>query len=315
MKTIVVGVGDCQLSMDPDSELVTYALGSCVAVMIWDPAALVGGMLHLMLPDSRVDQNGTPLRPYRYADTGIPLLFEEASRLGAARDRLVVRLAGGAAVSTGSDFFNIGQKNCAALKRMFRQAGIRVHAEETGGSLSRTARLHVGTGQCVVRDPLQGGRELPLKRQRAASAEIGRACSGALIELFESMLFATPKRPPAAGLRPQVSCHTGSIAFRGNRRGRFTLLLERDAALWLAARFFGREDQRTLTPTQVNYVVCELTGILCRNALLRLEPAADIDFHQPAAGFEPSVPRNAVRPDWISMELEAGAIALRLQFV
>lgn len=56
MKTVVVGVGDCRVTDEP-VELVTYALGSCIAVVVWDPVAKVGGLLHFMLPDSSVDRD------------------------------------------------------------------------------------------------------------------------------------------------------------------------------------------------------------------------------------------------------------------
>ena len=154
MKPVVVGVGDCQLSADPASQLVTYALGSCIAVAIWDPVARVGGLLHFMLPEA--GQNAAPgaaEQPYRYADTGTPLLFRAAYRLGADKQRLLVRLAGGAAVAGDGGLFNIGKRNYAAVRRILWKAGVMVHGEDVGGSVSRTVRMEVGTGRLVIRRP------------------------------------------------------------------------------------------------------------------------------------------------------------------
>lgn len=96
MKSLVVGIGDCKVSDDPQAELVTYALGSCVGVMIHDPVTNVGGLLHFMLPESGIDREKGQRSPFKFADTGIPLLFQSAYAKGAEKSRLVVAVAGGA---------------------------------------------------------------------------------------------------------------------------------------------------------------------------------------------------------------------------
>ncbi|MBI5083894.1 MAG: chemotaxis protein CheD [Acidobacteria bacterium] len=168
MSALVVGVGDCKVTGDPAAELVTYALGSCIAVAIWDPLSKVSGMLHFMLPDSAVDRltNGRE-NPFRYADTGTPLLFQAAYRQGADKRRLVVRLAGGAAVVDDNGIFSIGKRNYAALRKLLWKAGVLIHGEEVGGSVSRTIRLEAASGRMLVRAPGQPERELAA---RAASA-------------------------------------------------------------------------------------------------------------------------------------------------
>jgi chemotaxis protein CheD len=154
-------MGDCKVTGDPEAEIVTYALGSCIAVAIWDPVSRVGGLLHFMLPDSAVDRaSGGRDNPFRYADTGTPMLFRTAYQQGAEKRRLVVRLAGGASVVDCDGFFNIGKRNHAALRKILWQAGVMVHAEDVGGSSSRTVRLEVGTGRLFVRGPVDGEREL-----------------------------------------------------------------------------------------------------------------------------------------------------------
>lgn len=162
---LVVGVGDCKITSDPGAELVTYALGSCIAVAIWDPIAKVAGMLHFMLPDSSVDHAGNGRdAPFRYANTGTPLLFRRAYDHGAEKRRLVVRLAGGAAVFDDGGIFNIGQRNLAALRKILWKAGVLVHGEEVGGSVSRTVRLSNVDGRMTVRCAGEPERELPARR-------------------------------------------------------------------------------------------------------------------------------------------------------
>ncbi|GIU73864.1 MAG: chemoreceptor glutamine deamidase CheD [Bryobacteraceae bacterium] len=160
MKTVVVGVGDCRVTDEP-VELVTYALGSCIAVVIWHPVAKVGGLLHFMLPDSSVDRDTQGrANPYRYADTGTPLLFRAAYERGAEKRRLLVRLAGGANVVDTGGVFNIGKRNYAAVRKILWKAGVLVHGEDVGGAVSRTVRLEVATGRCTVSTPSGAAREL-----------------------------------------------------------------------------------------------------------------------------------------------------------
>ena len=150
---VVVGVADCQVSEDPSDTLVTYALGSCVGVAIYDPVARVGGLLHFMLPSASADavQNGKS--PYMFAHSGIPLLFREAYSKGAQKGRLRVKVAGGAQMMDAEGVFNIGQRNCLAMRKIFWMAGVIVHAEDTGGDHPRTMRLEMGTGRIFIKSP------------------------------------------------------------------------------------------------------------------------------------------------------------------
>jgi chemotaxis protein CheD len=159
-KTVVVGVGDCRVSRDAGVELVTFALGSCLGVAIWDPVVKVGGLLHLMLPDSSLDREGGAAQPFRYADTGVPMLFQLAYREGAEKRRLVVRIVGGAAVVDDGGIFSIGKRNHTALRRILWKAGVLVQGEEVGGRESRTVRLEVATGRFFIREAGKVEREM-----------------------------------------------------------------------------------------------------------------------------------------------------------
>ncbi len=145
-----VGISDCLISGDPAAVLTTHALGSCIAVVIYDPAVRVGGMLHYMLPDSNHDATKASERPFMYADTGIPLLFRTAYDFGAVKSRLIVSAIGGAQVISTSDTFNIGKRNYMAMRKILWKAGVIVKAEDVGGTVPRTVRLELETGQILI---------------------------------------------------------------------------------------------------------------------------------------------------------------------
>src|ERR1035438_6871080 len=104
------------------------------------PVAKVGGLLHFMLPEAPPDAAEAGKSPYMFADSGIPMLFREAYEKGAQKRRLRVRVAGGAQIMDEKGVFNIGQRNCLAMRKIFWRAGVLVHAEETGGNCARTMR-------------------------------------------------------------------------------------------------------------------------------------------------------------------------------
>ncbi|MGA3042540.1 MAG: chemotaxis protein CheD [Bryobacteraceae bacterium] len=160
MANIIVGIADCRIAKLPDQVLVTYALGSCIAVAIHDPVAGVGGLLHYMLPESAISPAKAGENPYMFADTGNPLLFRRAYEYGAEKRHLVVRVAGGAQVMDREGIFNIGKRNYLALRKILWKAGVLVEAEDVGGSASRTVRLEVGSGRFWLRGSGSAEREL-----------------------------------------------------------------------------------------------------------------------------------------------------------
>jgi chemotaxis protein CheD len=162
MTAVVVGVADCRLSKAKDEMLVTCALGSCLAVMLHDPVAGVGGLLHYMLPDSAIDPSKAARNPYLFADTGIPLLLKHAFQMGAQKQRLVVRVAGAAQVMDGEDVVHVGRRNYLALREIFARLGVRIQGEAVGGTVSRTVGLEVGTGRVWLRTPEAAGVRAPV---------------------------------------------------------------------------------------------------------------------------------------------------------
>src|SRR5580704_1957012 len=118
MSTIVVGVADCKTAESADDELMTYALGSCIGLAVYDPAAHIGGLLHYMLPDSSIDPTHGRDNPYKFADTGIPLLLDRVYARGASKRRLIVLVAGAADMLESVGGFEIGKRNYLALRKI-----------------------------------------------------------------------------------------------------------------------------------------------------------------------------------------------------
>ena len=167
MNRVIVGVADCKWTKDPADTLITYALGSCIAVALHDPVTKVGGLLHYMLPDSSIDPQKAADNPFMFADTGIPALIARAQQLGAIKGRLSVRVAGGAQVLDSNGHFNIGKRNYQALRKLLWKSGLMIHGESVGGATSRTVTLDVGTGQFWWREPNGNKGELAVPRRAA----------------------------------------------------------------------------------------------------------------------------------------------------
>ncbi|RLB86537.1 MAG: chemotaxis protein CheD [Deltaproteobacteria bacterium] len=148
---IIVGVSDMKVSDDVQASLITYSLGSCIGVAIYDSVAHVGGLLHFMLPDSNLDKAKADKNPFMFADTGIPALFKASYRLGAEKKRLTVVVVGGAQVLDQKGFFNIGKRNHMAVRKIFWKNKVMVDYEDVGGNVNRTIRIDIGTGDMWVK--------------------------------------------------------------------------------------------------------------------------------------------------------------------
>jgi chemotaxis protein CheD len=171
INSLVVGISDCKVTRDADAVLVTYALGSCIAVAMHDPLTKVSGMLHYMLPESAIDSRKAEQNPFMFADTGIPRLIDELRVAGGDGKRMVVRLTGGAQVLDSQGVFQIGKRNYLAARKILWKAGILVAAEAVGGEVSRTTRLEVGSGRVWVREG--GAIERELVRSNGAKGRSG----------------------------------------------------------------------------------------------------------------------------------------------
>ena len=144
---VIVDIADMAVSTDPETTLVTYSLGSCLGVAVHDPVAGVGGMIHCMLPLSKTDKEKAKTKPCMFVDTGIMKLLKELFKCGMTRDNAVVKVAGCAKVLDRQDLFKIGERNYTVLRKVLWKNSMLIQAEDVGGSISRTIRLDIGSGQ------------------------------------------------------------------------------------------------------------------------------------------------------------------------
>ena len=149
---VVVGIGEMQVSSDPAATLITYALGSCLGIAIYDPVARVGGLLHAVLPRVDLDAARARNEPAVFVESGLPALFRACYAQGAHKERLIVRMAGGGtSAEVERDHFEIGRRNLLMARQLFWKNGVLVHGQDVGGSGSRTLSLDIGNGGVKVR--------------------------------------------------------------------------------------------------------------------------------------------------------------------
>lgn len=160
MRRVVVGVADMAVSNEPGDVIITYSLGSCIAVVIYDPVVRVGGLLHYMLPEASLDAEKAKKIPSMFADSGIPVLFKQSYQFGAKKNNMVVKVVGGAQILDENGVFNIGKRNYLALRKIFYKNNVMIAAEHVGGSVNRTVRLDIATGLVVLK--VSGVGELEL---------------------------------------------------------------------------------------------------------------------------------------------------------
>jgi chemotaxis protein CheD len=158
-KRLTVGVGDMKMSKNHGELIVTHALGSCIGISIFDPISVVGGMLHFMLPDATVSPQRAQQNPWMFASSGIPMFFKQAYEMGAVKQRLIVKVAGGAQFLDKNEFFAIGKRNHTMMRKIFWQNGILAKGEHVGGTISRTMYLDLGSGRTWI---TTGGEEIEL---------------------------------------------------------------------------------------------------------------------------------------------------------
>jgi chemotaxis protein CheD len=151
-RRLVIGIGEYTVSDGPNDLLVTHALGSCIAVCLWDPGVKAAGMLHFLLPEAKLNPARAQVQPGTFADTGIPILYDAMQKLGVNRKRCTVRLIGGAemAASEGNAGFQIGKRNALAAQSILWKAGLFVSKSLVGGKDVRTVSFEVGTGAIRV---------------------------------------------------------------------------------------------------------------------------------------------------------------------
>lgn len=149
-KKLVVGIADMKMAQG-EGMLITYALGSCVGICLYDPLIRLAALVHVMLPLNMETNRKSPLK---YADTGIRETLRQMEAHGGMRPRIVAKMAGGARmfdVPGGGNLGNIGQRNIESAHMVLRKEGIRLLREDVGGTTARTLLFDTESGQACVR--------------------------------------------------------------------------------------------------------------------------------------------------------------------
>jgi len=155
---IKIGIAELKTAFAP-AIILTAGLGSCIAVCLWDPKIKIGGVIHIMLPDSTLGHN--LINKAKYADTGIRLLIDELLYKGANKNRLVAKIAGGSQMfitQSNIEMLKIGERNIEAVKRELEHQKIKLISEDVGGNHGRTIEFFTKDGQLLVRSIYKGAK-------------------------------------------------------------------------------------------------------------------------------------------------------------
>ncbi len=157
---IKVGMADLKAGKNPDS-IISYGLGSCVGIALYDPQTKVGGLAHIMLPDST--QARATDNKAKFADTALPVLLDEVLALGGSRSRLTAKIAGGSQMfsfAQATDVMRIGDRNAEAVRAVLKSMSIRLVAEDVGGNYGRTVELLLDSGAFLIKTVNKGENRL-----------------------------------------------------------------------------------------------------------------------------------------------------------
>ncbi|MGB7606550.1 MAG: chemotaxis protein CheD [Lutisporaceae bacterium] len=149
---VKVGMADMNCTKNPGI-LTTLGLGSCVGICLYDTSTKISGMVHIMLPSSLQIKNNS--NPAKFADTGIAKLIDDMIRMGAYKNKIVSKIAGGSQMfnfsDNSSEIMRIGHRNVVATKEILNSLNIPILAEDTGGSYGRTIELYSETGKLLIK--------------------------------------------------------------------------------------------------------------------------------------------------------------------
>ena len=147
---LVVGIADMKMA-SREGMLITYALGSCIGICLYDPVLRLAALVHVMLPLNMETGRKSPLK---YADSGIRETLKQMEARGAKRSRITAKIAGAARmfdVPGNGSLGNIGQRNIESVHMTLKREGIKLLKEDVGGSVARTLLFDAATGQACVR--------------------------------------------------------------------------------------------------------------------------------------------------------------------
>lgn len=148
---IRIGIGDLNVAKFPVS-LITIGLGSCIGIAIYDSKNKIGGLAHIMLPDSH--QFSNIKNEMKFADLAIPMLVAKLIKSGCNKKNLIAKIAGGAAMFNFTDknmTMNIGERNLTAVKIALKKENIAIVSQDIGGNKGRTIKLNTNNGKLMVK--------------------------------------------------------------------------------------------------------------------------------------------------------------------
>jgi chemotaxis protein CheD len=156
---IIVGVADMKFSGNPEDTIITYSLGSCIGLTLFDSEKRIGGLVHCMLPLSKIDAAKAEANPFMFIDSGVTAFLQALFDRGAQRKSLVAKVAGGSQIMDDKGVFNIGERNNTVVRKMLWKNNILISGEDVGGSVPRTMSLDLATGKTLLK---AGGAEREL---------------------------------------------------------------------------------------------------------------------------------------------------------
>ncbi|MHA1646320.1 MAG: chemotaxis protein CheD [Promethearchaeota archaeon] len=146
---ITIGISEMSIGKN-DTLLITVGLGSCIGIALWDSVTKIGGLSHIMLPDSKSIHSRQKFNPGKFGDTAIPLLVDYMVKAGAVQNRIVAKIAGGAQMFNFSRF-DVGGRNAAAVKKKLKEMKIHLKSEDILGNKGRTILFNCETGTLIVK--------------------------------------------------------------------------------------------------------------------------------------------------------------------
>lgn len=158
---ITIGISEMEVVKNNDS-IITYALGSCVGVVLYDEARKIAGLAHIMMPSS-ADVKGDITNKGKYVDTAIPELIKKMERAGSTAYSLVAKLAGGAqmfSIAGASSQFNIGERNINMAREVLRTHRIKLVAQDVGENYGRTVEIFAANGVYRIKAIAKGIKEI-----------------------------------------------------------------------------------------------------------------------------------------------------------
>lgn len=160
MTKTTLAAGHLVITAEPQHELVAPGLGSCVAVIMFTPAAHLVGMAHVALPHATTNPERAREQPGYFADTAIPAMLDELRQAAGGSSRFIVKLVGGATMIDPQGVFGIGKRNLLEIRKILWQHGLGPLAEDTGADYSRTVRVSPGSGRVLISSPDRGSWEI-----------------------------------------------------------------------------------------------------------------------------------------------------------